>query len=95
MRSKDEGITWTDSLDGIKATAVFVVRGATSAQRLYAGTSDGLYVSTDTGRTWQGTALEAMNVLAVAVNPADALEVMAVNSEGDLFHSRDGGATWP
>lgn len=50
FRSLDGGDTWQES--GLIGTAVFALV-AGSADRLLAATDQGVFVSTDTGRTWQ------------------------------------------
>ncbi|MCB0124576.1 MAG: hypothetical protein KDE58_20115, partial [Caldilineaceae bacterium] len=70
-------------------------------QRVYCGTFDaGLWVSDDTGVSWQtvGGALPHDAVMAVAVSPLEekrGLGVLWAGTEPSaLFRSDDGGQTW-
>jgi len=58
----------------------------------------GIYRSTDGGRTWQtaneGLALTCMNVLDIAVHPADPNRALAAVLYEGLYETTDGGASW-
>jgi len=64
---------------------------------------DGVYRSTDGGRTWQNVGLGATrNISTVCIDPRDPDTVYVAalghahgpNAERGVFRSRDGGATW-
>lgn len=94
LRSEDAGKTWVDSRTGIDGGVIFSVKADLRATKLYAGTSNGLYVSTDGGRSWSPTAFNDTMVLTVGVDPADADQVTVISRSGELYRSSDGGATW-
>jgi len=94
LRSEDGGKTWAQSRTGIDIGAIFAVKGDPKGMQLYAGTDHGVYVSTDSGRTWRATALDDTWVIAVGVDPENPDTVLAVNRNGQLYRSRDGGQTW-
>ena len=99
--STDGGATWTYSNRGL-------TRGATPLpiyaiaidpripQRLYAGTADGLYRSSDWGADWApaGAGIGTRSVLSLAINPVDANYVYAGTARGGVFQSVDGGDNW-
>ncbi|MGE5542232.1 MAG: hypothetical protein ACM3WT_04270, partial [Bacillota bacterium] len=53
----------------------------------------GLYSSTDSGQTWRLLGFDGDVMTTVAVNPADARQVVCASNSG-IFRSEDGGATW-
>jgi photosystem II stability/assembly factor-like uncharacterized protein len=94
-QSQDGGQTWTavQSVPDSGAIALTYVR---ANGRLYVttlGDLAGLYVSDDNGQTWDSIGLAGV-LLAVAVSPLDADHIVAVNDQGEVFASRDGGVTW-
>ncbi len=94
LRSDDEGKTWTDSRSGISTGVIFTVKTDNAATRIYAGTTNGVYVSSDAGRSWQPTSLDDTIIVSIGVNPIEGDEIMAISRDGQLYHSTDGGITW-
>jgi uncharacterized protein (TIGR03437 family) len=99
--TSDGGNTWTLSNGGMASGATPVSVNAIAIdpripQRLYAGTSIGLFRSSDGGQLWThtGGAIGARNVLSVAINPQDANFVYAGVAAAGIFRSSDGGDTW-
>jgi photosystem II stability/assembly factor-like uncharacterized protein len=116
-RSTNYGLTWTNLTDGqlnasnsIGALAV----APSNPNVIYAGTGeadirntfitgDGIYKTTDAGKTWQYTGLKDTHTTAkIVVDPRDANVVYAAsmghvyanNPERGIFKSTDGGAHW-
>lgn len=99
------GGTWAIVHGGFPADATVAALAAgpapagSSGHSIFAGTSQGLYRSDDTGATWaQVAGLPQSDVNAVAVNPASGDQVY-VGSDGDqgqggVFRSLDHGGTW-
>jgi hypothetical protein len=92
LRSTNGGLTWTTL-----CTAPFVGQGfydlefdRVTPTRVYAATTGGLFVSTDTGATW--TQRRTARTWTVTVSPSGA-EALAACSDS-LFRSADGGVTW-
>src|SRR4051794_2997712 len=90
LRSADGGASWTPA-----CTAPFVGQGfyalevdPGNGQRLFAGTTGGLYVSTDAGTTWT----QRRSVATFAIVPGTS-EWLASSTDG-LFRSTDNGTTW-
>ena len=116
-RTDDAGINWRNISDGwfrvgsIGAIAV----AASDANVMYVGTGeeairgqsssygDGVYRSTDQGRTWANVGLTGTRqISAVRVHPTDP-NVVYVAAQGDrwkasadrgIYRTKDGGATW-
>jgi photosystem II stability/assembly factor-like uncharacterized protein len=113
--SIDAGRTWKPIFDGQPIGSIGAIAVAPSNPRvLYVGTGeadmrsdisqgDGVYKSTDGGRTWAHVGLrDSQQVGRILVDPAnaDAVFVAALghpygpNAERGVFRSRDGGAHW-
>ena len=95
LRSTDRGTTWATL-----CTNPFVGQGfydlrvdAADGRHLLAGTTAGLFVSTDGGLTW--TQRRNSTTWAIAMAPAGGpnAEILAACRDG-LFRSTDGGTTW-
>lgn len=116
-RTDDAGISWRNISDGqFRTGTIGAIAVANSDHNvLYVGTGehairgqsstygDGVYKSTDFGRTWRHVGLEATRqISAVRVHPQDA-DLVYVAAQGDrwqgtgergIYRSKDGGATW-
>ena len=116
-RTDDAGITWRNISDSqfnvgtIGAIAVapsdhnvmYVGTGEHAVRGQSSSYGDGMYKSTDFGRTWNRIGLESTRqIAAVRVHPTDP-QVVYVAAQGDrwqgsadrgIYRSRDGGATW-
>jgi hypothetical protein len=95
LRSTDGGTTWATL-----CTAPFVGQGfhdivvdPADGRHLLAGTTHGLYVSTDGGVNWTQRRRARTWSLAMAPAGGASAEILAACSDG-LFRSTDGGATW-
>lgn len=116
--SSDDGVKWTNVTDGklpsssgsIGALAV----APSNANVIYAGsgecdiranaiTGDGVYKSTDAGKTWSYVGLrDTHTICSIAVDPKNSNVVYAAsmghvfkpNPDRGVFKSTDGGKTW-
>lgn len=117
-KSTDEGITWRNISDGKipgPSSSIGAIAVAPSDPNvLYAGTGetdirsdvipgDGIYKSTDAGKSWHYAGLrETHSTSAIVVDPknpnlvyASSMgHVFAPNPERGVFKSSDGGKTW-
>ncbi len=67
--------------------------GETLSGALYAGTNAGLFKSIDEGRSWASLPFHRP-ISALAVSPAGDHLMLAVDLDGNIYRSRDGGVTW-
>jgi len=61
---------------------------------MYVAMRDGLFKTTDAGKTWKSVGNGLKNLAAVAVNPRGPNEVYAATADGVILKSTDGGTTW-
>lgn len=61
---------------------------------LYAGTSSGVYRSTDTGTTWSSTGFSNGQVNAVLLDPADHSNIYAGTNYNGVYKSTNAGSSW-
>ena len=115
-KTSDAGINWRPIFDDKDVSAVGALAVAPSAHdTVWAGTGepwlirpyytlgDGVYKSTDAGRTWQHMGLDATGHIArIVIDPRDANSVYVcaigqafrTQKERGVFHTTDGGASW-
>jgi photosystem II stability/assembly factor-like uncharacterized protein len=89
--SANGGATWA-SIGPSQATIQAVATDPFTGSTIYAGTDDGLLISTARGR-WARAGLGHVSVQAIGVSAADPQTLYAGTDQGVLL-SRDGGATW-
>ncbi|MGH9605373.1 MAG: VPS10 domain-containing protein [Terracidiphilus sp.] len=117
-KSTDDGIKWENITDGklpgVSASIGAIAVAPSDPSTIYAGTGeddirndmipgDGIYKSTDAGKTWQYAGLrETRTVSEILVSPSDPNVVYASTMghvfvpgpERGVFKSTDGGKTW-
>jgi photosystem II stability/assembly factor-like uncharacterized protein len=113
--SDNAGRTWSPIFDGVSVASIGAIAVAPSDTNvIYVGTGeadmrsdiqhgDGMYKSTDAGKTWSHIGLTDSNQIGkIAVDPKDANVVYVAalghqygpNAERGVFKSVDGGKTW-
>ena len=114
-KTTDYGRVWTPIFDdqatgsiGALAIApsnpnILYVGSGEGLQRPDLSTGDGIYKSTDGGKTWKHLGLrDGLQIGAILVDPRDANRVFVAvlghpygaNSERGVFRSKDGGESW-
>ncbi|MFL5241392.1 MAG: VPS10 domain-containing protein [Gemmataceae bacterium] len=114
-KTTDYGRVWTPIFDdqptgsiGAIAVApskpdVIYVGSGEGLQRPDLSTGDGLYKSTDSGKTWKNTGLhDGQQISAIIVDPRDPDRVLVAvlghpygpNKERGVYRTTDGGNTW-
>src|SRR5436309_9512784 len=114
-KSSDYGLTWKPIFDdqptgsiGALAIApsdpnILYVGSGEGLQRPDLSVGDGVYKSTDRGKTWRHAGLrDGQQISALVVDPRDARRVFVAvlghpygaNAERGVFRSTDGGETW-
>src|ERR1700674_5179772 len=114
-KSDDYGRTWSPILDHESTQSIGAIAVAPSnTDIIYVGTGEGLhrpdlsvgngiYKSTDAGKTWTHLGLrDGLQIPAIAIDPRDPNKVFAAvlghpygpSEERGLFQTTDGGQTW-
>src|SRR5579864_2266200 len=115
-KTSDAGVNWRPIFDDKDVSAIGALAVAPSAhETVWAGTGepwlirpyytlgDGVYKSTDAGRTWRRMGLDATGHIArIVIDPRDANSVYVcaigqafrTQRERGVFHTSDGGTTW-
>src|SRR5215813_4765523 len=116
-KTDDLGLSWRNVSDGFFKTGsvgavavaesdpnvVYVGMGEHAVRGVMTSSGDGVYRSTDAGRTWKKVGLdETRHISRIVVDPRNA-DVVLVGAQGALYapskqrgvyKSIDGGATW-
>ena len=115
-KTDDAGTTWKNISDGFLNTSSIGALAISESDPnvIYAGTGesqirgnvspgDGVYKSTDAGRTWKHIGLsETMHISRIRIDPTDSETVyvgalghaFGSNKERGIYKSTDGGDTW-
>jgi photosystem II stability/assembly factor-like uncharacterized protein len=114
-KSDDYGRTWTPIFDGQPTQSIGAIAVAPSdpnvvyvasgegLQRPDLSTGNGIYKSTDAGKTWTHLGLrDGQQIPALAIDPQNGNRLFAAvlghpygaNTERGIFRSTDGGLTW-
>ena len=114
-KTTDSGVTWRPIFDDQPTGSIGAIAIAPSDSNIvYAGSGeglqrpdlsvgDGIYKSTDAGKTWQHLGLrEGQQIAAILIHPRDANRVYVAvlghpygpNQERGVYRSADGGQTW-
>lgn len=98
-RSENQGDEWTRSTQGIPVGKTYTEAlrvDQTTSGRLLAGTTDGVYLSTDGARTWiRATGLPAdTEVIDLKQSQTQPARWLAATFRRGVYQSDDGGRTW-
>jgi photosystem II stability/assembly factor-like uncharacterized protein len=114
-RSNDAGRTWNPIFDSQPIGSIGAIAVAPSnPQVIYVGSGEadmrsnigygnGMYKSTDAGKSWTRIGLtDSRQIARILIDPADANKVFVAalghaygpNTERGVFRSKDGGSTW-
>ena len=92
--STDQGATWVVTASGLSGRTVYALsQGVSHPNILLTGTDFGVYLSNNSGASWQPAGLSGQTVKAVAVHPANSNRLLAATSTA-IYLSPDGGLTW-
>jgi photosystem II stability/assembly factor-like uncharacterized protein len=79
---------------GLNGQTIYAVEFDPSMpSKLFAGSKDGVYLSTNSGNSWSSTSLTGVAVYSLEINSSDANVIYAGTAEG-FYISSDGGSNW-
>ncbi|GAB7026931.1 choice-of-anchor D domain-containing protein [Geotalea toluenoxydans] len=97
FKTSNSGNDWQSANQGLGNTFVqAVVTDPSAPATVYAGSIDGIHISTDGGATWlsSSSGLGNGDVEALLVNPMSPTQLYAGTWGGGVYKSVDGGASW-
>jgi len=92
FKSTDGGANWSDIYTGISGYLYAIAIDPTAQNKIYIGTSSGVYRSSDSGTNW------TMNngwlyCYELAIDPRNS-KILYSGCSGQIFKSTDGGMNW-
>jgi hypothetical protein len=90
-KSTNAGNTWFLSNTGLSGDVNDIAIGSTKANTIYAGSSSGVFKSTNAGAIWAYTGCTGVN--ALLINPTNENEIYAATNTG-AYKSTTGGGSW-
>lgn len=87
---------WTKTTEVFNNTTVYVLATLHKDLRtMYAGTKDGIWKTTDEGKTWTALhGLKGLKITAIAINPDNSEALTAVTEDGAAYRSGNAGSSW-
>jgi photosystem II stability/assembly factor-like uncharacterized protein len=94
FRSTDMGASWTRAHTGIadEYLTAFTI-DSNDSKTVYAGSSSGIYKSTNEGATWQQISSDKREVFEIFIQKAERQKIYAITGRG-LFRSDNDGMDW-
>jgi photosystem II stability/assembly factor-like uncharacterized protein len=96
-KSVDGAQQWTNNTTGLNQDVNALAVDPTTPATVYAGTSSGVYLSTDGGAHWQRPAnagLSFPNFISLAVDPSAPATLYSGLVNGGFYKSADRGESW-
>ena len=87
-RSIDSGEDWAAAYSGLTNMNVNALAALNTT--LFAGTTGGVYVSTDSGENWEPTSITTFTTSLAVIGSI----IVAGQQDGGIYRSKDGGNTW-
>lgn len=93
QRSSDEGKNW-ELVNTNLGNIITLTTNTKAKDTVYAGTTDGLYISQNQGNSWSKLGTLKGAVTTIAVNPTNDQKIVAYEQNQGLMHSADTGSSW-
>lgn len=86
------GAGWIQVLSGVTVQSVSIAPN--DPTHVYANTTTGIYLSTDSGVTWNLIPGSPQSAMSVRIDPNDEQHIFAATFDQGMFETPDGGTTW-
>jgi photosystem II stability/assembly factor-like uncharacterized protein len=94
LKSFNSGTDWLFMNVGLNSQTVYSIAfDPVTPSKMFAGTADGVYLSSNGGNSWSPSSLTGVAVLSLAVNIVNQNYAYAGTADG-FYISSDGGTTW-
>jgi photosystem II stability/assembly factor-like uncharacterized protein len=94
-KSTNNGSFWSPINTGLPDSLINVIAiDPADTNKVFVGSSDSLFVSTDGGATWVSAGLDSVVVSDILFNPQAPDTIYVGTDSSGVFRSRDGGTTW-
>lgn len=88
--SANDGMSWTATTNLPNIASIFVIDS-----NLYAATYDGIFISSDGGKTWDSISSGAMDSINMSMVVGNGSHLIATNGDSDaIFLSSNNGTSW-
>lgn len=87
---------WTKTTEAFNNTTVYILATLHKDLRtMYAGTKDGLWKTTDEGKTWtQLQGLKDLKIAATTIDPDNSQNLTVSTEDGTIYQSSNAGENW-
>jgi photosystem II stability/assembly factor-like uncharacterized protein len=94
LKSFDGGTSWIFVNTGLNGHTLYAVEfDPSTPSKIFAGSKDGVYISTNSGNSWSSTSLSGVAIYSLEINRSDSDLIYAGAAEG-FYISSDGGSNW-
>ncbi|MBI4674547.1 MAG: hypothetical protein HY741_23120 [Chloroflexi bacterium] len=99
LKSMDGGTTWASTNLNLQM-AMTLTNDPRDPRVIYAGTEKGLFLFRNSGPTngagtrWEQVGLNGKNLMAVALSRTNPQRIIAVDRDGRVYRTDDGGKSW-
>lgn len=96
FKSADAGETWHEDAQTASRNVNVLAVNPQSESAVYAGTTAGIFATTDGGQSWRSLnrGLLVLDIRALAIHPRNPSVLYAGAQKGGLYKSVDGGENW-
>ncbi len=87
-------MTWSSGGDSLSGGSMSFATSPGNPGLVYSASSSGVYRSDDSRASWRSAGLEGVQVALIATAATNPTIIQAVDADGRVYRSEDGGETW-